>query len=72
MINQIGIYDHDTGENIVRDMTKQEQAERDAEIAAFEKAQSETEIEIQTKVAAKTALLKRLGITEEEARLLLA
>jgi len=57
----------ETGEVIERDMTKEEaaqykkdQAERTAQIA-----------EIEAKATAKAALLDRLGITAEEATLLL-
>jgi len=67
MTNQIGIYDHSTGENIVRNMTKQEQAERDAEIAINLEAETALQTEIAAKELAKSALFNRLGITAEEA-----
>lgn len=56
-----------TGEEIVRDATAEEiaQMELDAANAAARKA------EIEAKEAARQALLSRLGITEEEARILL-
>jgi hypothetical protein len=47
----------------------------DAEMAEFEAAQAkaaERQLEIETKAAQKAALLNRLGVTEEEAKLLLA
>jgi len=72
MTNQIGIYDHNTGENIVRDMTKQEQAERDAEVAVELAIQVQEQAEAQAKAQAKAELLERLGITEDEAKLLLS
>jgi hypothetical protein len=64
------ILDHnvETGEVIEREATEAEleQAETDA-VAAAERA-----AEIEAKEAARTALFERLGITEEEAKLLLA
>jgi hypothetical protein len=64
------ILDHnvETGEVIEREATEAEleQAEIDA-AAAAERAE-----EIEAKEAARAALLERLGITEEEAKLLLA
>jgi hypothetical protein len=64
----IRIYNCETNEVIDREMT-------DAEFAQFEidKAVREAEIaEAQAKATQKAALLERLGITEDEARLLLA
>ena len=67
MTLQMGIYNHATGENIVRNMTEEEILQWEAGKAAAEvKAQAEAEA-----AAAKAALLAKLGITEEEARLLL-
>jgi hypothetical protein len=56
-----------TGEEIVRDATADEiaQIELDAANDAAAKA------EVQAKAAQRQALLNRLGITEEEARILL-
>ena len=71
MTNQIGIYNHLTGENSVRDMTKEELADRNAEIAANLKTKSLLKAEAEAKAVAKSALIKRLGMTEDEARLLL-
>ena len=68
----IYIYNHQTGQEIVREMTEQEQAERDAQVATYlaeQEAKAQAEAEAQ---ANRQALLERLGITEEEARLLLA
>ncbi len=69
--NQIGIYDHATGENIIREMTSEEQAQRDAEVAVELAIQAQAQAEAATKAAQRQALLERLGITEDEARLLL-
>jgi hypothetical protein len=57
----------ETGEITERDMTPEELAQQAAEIEA--KAQAEAEA--QSKAAARQAILDRLGLTEEEARLLL-
>ena len=72
MTYQIGIFNGLTGEEIVRDMTSEEQAARDAEIAAH-LAAKELEAKIKAEQEeAKAALLERLGITQAEARLLLS
>jgi hypothetical protein len=64
---QIKIVNCETGEEIVRDATAAEIAQMkiDADSAIAEKAEAEA------KATAKAALLERLGITEEEARILL-
>lgn len=63
-------YDHQTGEEIVREMTKQEQEKRDADVALyFEEIETKKQKEIDAKIK-KDALLKKLGISEEEAELL--
>ena len=64
---QVKIVDTLTGEEIVRDMT-------DAELAQLEadKVSIQAEIDaIKAKEIAKAELLTKLGITEDEARLLL-
>ena len=65
---QIKIHNAETGEVIVRDMNAEELAIYNKETAEFEAMQAE----MANKAAAKAALLSRLGLTEEEARLLLA
>jgi len=65
---QIQIHNAETGEIIIRDMNAEELAIYEKEQAEFEAMQAE----IANNAAAKTALLERLGITEEEAKLLLA
>jgi hypothetical protein len=71
----IRIHDLATGEVIDREMTKEELAahkEDLASIAAKEEEAAIAKIEEEAPVAAaKAALLKRLGITAEEAALLL-
>lgn len=71
MNDKISIYDHLTGETIVREMTDEEQAERNAQVAAY-LAEKEAKVQAAIQAAAKRqALLAKLNITEEEARLLL-
>ena len=64
---QVKIINCENGEEIVRDATEAEIAQRqlDAEEESFINAQKEA------KAQAKAALLNKLGITEDEARLLL-
>jgi hypothetical protein len=64
----IKIHNAETGEVIERDMTADELAQWEADKAESvqDKAQAEA------KAAQKAALLDRLGITQEEAQLLLA
>ena len=64
----IKIHDIETGEIIEREMTDAEFAQYQTDIAAGE-AELQTEA---TKATEKAALLDRLGISEEEAALLLA
>jgi len=61
------IHDAETGEIITRDMTVSEIAQREADQAA----QATQAADLVAKAAEKTELLERLGITEEEAQLLL-
>jgi len=71
MKDKVSIYDHLTGETIVREMTDEEQAQRDSEVAAY---LASKEAEVQKAAEAQVqhqALLERLGITAEEAKLLL-
>jgi hypothetical protein len=64
---QIKIVNTETGEEIIRDANAEEiaQIKLDAANYVIEKA------EAQAKATQKAALLERLGITEDEARLLL-
>ena len=67
MTTQISIYDHSTGINTVRDMTEQELA--DYKIALLESKKTEKLFADMEKQ--KQAVLDRLGITADEAALLL-
>ena len=65
---QITEFNCATGEEIVRDLTNEEisQMESDAANAATR------QVEAEAKATAKAALLSKLGISEEEAKLLLS
>lgn len=64
----IKIHDIQTGEVIEREMNREELEQHEADLLA---AQSRVEAEA-TKAAEKAALLAQLGITEEQAKLLLS
>jgi hypothetical protein len=64
----IKIYDCATGDTTEREMTAAEFAQHKKDIVEAETKQAE----ISAKAEAKAALLDRLGITEDEAKLLLA
>ena len=64
----IRIYDCETGETIDREMTSAEFAQYEIEQENLTTKQAEAE----AKVIAKAALLEQLGITEEQAKLLLS
>jgi hypothetical protein len=61
-----------TGEVIERPLTTEELAQREASAQAFAAAQHEEEVAAATAAEAKAALLAKLGITADEAKLLLA
>ena len=65
---KIKIHNVETGEVVEREMNDEELAQWEADKAA-QSAKREAEA---TKLADKAALLERLGITEEEAKLLLS
>lgn len=64
---QIKIVNAETGEEIIRDANADELAQMEIDIASAEARKAEAE----AKAAQRQALLSRLGITEEEARILL-
>jgi len=61
-----------TGEVIETELTADELSARTAEAAAYAKAEADREAEATAKADAKAALLSKLGITADEAALLLA
>jgi hypothetical protein len=64
----VRIHDLATNEVIDREMNDQEFAQYEADQAAYATAQAEAE----AKAQARAALLAQLGITEEQAKLLLS
>jgi hypothetical protein len=64
----IRIHDVETGEIVDREMTPIEIEAHEADVAALRALENAH----QAKAAEKAALLERLGITEDEAKLLLA
>jgi hypothetical protein len=64
---QVKIVNCETGEEIVRDANPDEIAQMELDAANAAAAQAEA----QAKATAKAALLAQLGITEEQAKLLL-
>ena len=64
----IVIHNTETGEIIERDMTPEELAQHQKDLTNAETEQ----IKKQEKAAAKKALLEKLGITADEAKLLLS
>jgi hypothetical protein len=68
MSNKITVHNVETGEIFERDLTEQEIAQ-----SAIDKAETERLLaEREAKATAKAALLTQLGITEEQAKLLLS
>ena len=68
----IYIYNHESGLETVREMSDAEQAERDADVAVAEAAMAAEQAAIDQAAAAKAALLAKLGINGDEAKLLLS
>jgi acyl-CoA reductase-like NAD-dependent aldehyde dehydrogenase len=60
-----------TGEVIERPLTAEEISQREADAAAQAVAQAAREAEEAQKATARAAILSRLGLTEEEAQILL-
>ena len=65
-------YDHESGLETVREMTNAEKAERDATIAEAQAATAADEAAAKQAATDKAALLAKLGITADEAKLLLS
>jgi hypothetical protein len=61
-----------TGEVVERPLTAEELAQREADAQAAAAKAHEEEVAAQAQAEAKAALLAKLGITEDEAKLLLA
>jgi hypothetical protein len=71
-VSKIAIHDAVTGETVERDMTPEEEAQRAADEAAWVERKAVEDAAVEATVAARAALLERLGISEDEARLLLS
>jgi hypothetical protein len=71
MTNKI-VVDCSTGEVQEIALTEDELAEREAMAIAYAEQKAEEDADKATKATAKAALLTKLGITEEEASLLLS
>jgi hypothetical protein len=61
-----------TGEVVERPLTAEELAQREADAAAFAAKKAEEDAKAAADAVAKDALLTKLGITADEAKLLLA
>jgi hypothetical protein len=61
-----------TGETIERELNAEEIAQQEIDEANYLAAKAIADAEAEAKAQAKAELLQRLGITEEEAKLLLA
>lgn len=66
------IYNVLTGETTIREFTDQEIAQREIEISENAKLLAEQQAANETKEKAKATILAKLGITEDEAKLLLS
>lgn len=66
------IYDASTGEETIIPMNEQEIAENKAEETKQEKLAAERQVAEAAKAAEKQAILDKLGITAEQAKLLLS
>ena len=65
---QVKIVNAETGEEVIRDMNTAELAQLEIDKAAVQAEASQ----LATKATEKSALLEKLGITAEEAKLLLS
>jgi len=68
---QMTIYDCATGETITRDFTAAEIAQREADQVADKLAADQWAADATARATARQALLDKLGITADEAKLLL-
>ena len=65
------IVDCSTGIATEVELTAEEIAQREADAAAFAEAKAIEEAEAQAKAEARAVILERLGLTEDEAKVLL-
>ena len=71
MTNLIGIYDHITSENVVREMTLKEQAQKTIEYQAWIAEREQRLAEVNELRQIKIAAYKKLGLTDAEIEALL-
>jgi hypothetical protein len=71
MSNFIGIYNHTTGENILREMTAEEIAEREANNAAYLLRKADAEKAAIDERALKISAYQKLGLSDQEIEALL-
>jgi len=62
----------ETGEVVERELNAEEIAQQEIDEAAFNARKAIKDAEAEAKATAKAALLERLGITQDEANLLLS
>ena len=65
-------YDHASGLETVREMSDAEQADRNADVAAAEAIMAAEQAAIEQAATDRAALLAKLGISADEAKLLLS
>jgi len=65
------VVDCSTGVTTEVELTAEEIAQREADAAAFAEAKAKEEAEAQANAEARAAILERLGLTEDEAKVLL-
>ena len=71
MTDKIGIYDNTTGEQIIREMTIEEQAERDSQVASWLAEKTAKEQQEAESRANKISAYQKLGLSEAEIEALL-
>jgi len=69
--DNISIYNHSTGESLVREMTNEEQAEREAQIEAHKIEKAKRESDALQLREAKLSAYQKLGLTQTEIEALL-
>ena len=65
-------YFNETGQEIIRDLNADEMAQKELDAKNYQELKDKQTAELTAKTTVRTALLNRLGITEDEAKLLLS
>lgn len=63
-------YFNETGQEIIRDLDADEMAQKELDAKNYQELKDKQAAELAAKTTVRTALLDRLGITEEEAAIL--